>query len=112
MRKPTTARDGRGDIEWVLCRRWGLQGSMMQCGLTLTSFLERAGRLYPKVEVVSRLPDNSLRRSTYADLYHRARALASSLQKAGIGQGDRVATSCGTTPCIWRRTLASQRRAS
>src|SRR5262252_5797458 len=65
---------------------------MMRCGLTLTSFLERAGKLYPKVEVVSRLPDNSLRRSTYADLYHRARALASSLQKAGIRNGDRVAT--------------------
>src|SRR5262249_11490177 len=65
---------------------------MMQCGLTLTSFLERAGRLYPKVEVVSRLPDNSLRRSTYADLYHSARSLAASLQKAGIRQGDRVAT--------------------
>ncbi len=65
---------------------------MMQYGLTLTSFLERAGRLYPKVEVVSRLPDNSLRRSTYADLYHRGSALASSLQKGGIKQGDRVAT--------------------
>src|SRR5215472_8140687 len=65
---------------------------MMQCGLTLTSFLERAGRLYPNVEVVSRLPDNSLRRSTYADLYARARALASSLQAAGIRNGDRVAT--------------------
>jgi fatty-acyl-CoA synthase len=69
-----------------------LQGTMMQCGLTLPSFLERAGRLYPKVEVVSRLPDNSLHRSTYADLYQRSRALASSLQEAGIGQGDRVAT--------------------
>src|SRR6476660_8084643 len=65
---------------------------MMQYGLTLTSFLERAGKLYPKIEVVSRLPDNSLRRSTYADLYQRARALASSLQSAGIGKGDRVAT--------------------
>src|SRR5262252_7897740 len=65
---------------------------MMRSGLLLTSFLERAGKLYPKVEVVSRLPDNSLRRSTYADLYHRARALASSLQKAGLRPGDRVAT--------------------
>jgi hypothetical protein len=30
---------------------------MMQCCLMLSSFLERAGKLYPKVEVVSRLPD-------------------------------------------------------
>lgn len=65
---------------------------MMQCGLTLTSFLERAGKLYPRVEVVSRLPDNSIRRSTYADLCCRARALAAGLQQAGIRQGDRVAT--------------------
>jgi len=65
---------------------------MMQYGLTLTSFLERAGKLFPKVEVVSRRPDNSLHRSTYADLYRRARALAASLQQAGLRQGDRVAT--------------------
>ena len=65
---------------------------MMHCGLTLTSLLEHVGKLYPNVEVVSRLPDNSLRRSTYADLYRRSRALASSLQKAGVGQGNRVAT--------------------
>ena len=32
---------------------------MMQYGLTLTSFLERAGKLFPGVEVISRLPDNS-----------------------------------------------------
>src|SRR5215831_2637247 len=65
---------------------------MMRSGLLLTSFLERAGKLYPKVEVVSRSPDNFIRRSTYADLYRRARALASSLQKAGLRPGDRVAT--------------------
>lgn len=64
----------------------------MQCGLILTSFLERAGKLYPNVEVVSRLPDNSIRRSTFADMYRRARALTASLQRAGLCPGDRVAT--------------------
>jgi hypothetical protein len=48
---------------------------MMQYGMTLTSFLERAGKLFPGAEVISRLPDNSLHRSTYSDLYRRARAL-------------------------------------
>lgn len=67
-------------------------GTMMQSGLMLTSFLERAGKLYPNVEVVSRLPGNSSRRSTYADLYRRARALASALQQLGLRPGDRVAT--------------------
>lgn len=69
-----------------------LQGTMMQYGLTLTSFLERAGKLFPGVEVISRLPDNSVRRSTYSDLYRRARALGASLQHAGLRKGDRVAT--------------------
>ncbi|PYX52626.1 MAG: long-chain fatty acid--CoA ligase, partial [Acidobacteria bacterium] len=53
---------------------------------------ERAGKVYPNVEVVSCLPDKTVRRSTYADLHLRARALAASLQKAGIRPGDRVAT--------------------
>ena len=48
--------------------------------------------MFPGVEVISRLPDNSVRRSTYSDLYRRARALAASLQHAGLRQGDRVAT--------------------
>src|SRR5581483_3289460 len=65
---------------------------MMQCGLTLTSFLERAGKLFPKVEIVSRHPDNSIHRCTYSDLYRRARALGAGLQQAGIQKGDRVAT--------------------
>ena len=50
------------------------------------------GQIVSGVEVVSRLPDNSVRRSTYADLHRRARALAASLQQAGLRQGDRVAT--------------------
>jgi fatty-acyl-CoA synthase len=65
---------------------------MMQHGLTVTSFLDRAGKLFAEVEVISRLPDNSIRRTTYADLYRRARALAASLQQAGLKEGDRVAT--------------------
>jgi len=69
-----------------------VQGTMMQCGLTLTSFLERAGKIFPKVEIVSRRPDNSISRCTYADLYRRARALAAGLQQAGIQKGDRIAT--------------------
>ncbi|MGH8629707.1 MAG: long-chain fatty acid--CoA ligase, partial [Burkholderiales bacterium] len=64
----------------------------MDFPLTLTPLLERAGKLFGKVEVVSRLPDKSLHRYTYADFYGRARRLAESLQKAGLQRGDRVAT--------------------
>jgi len=65
---------------------------MMEYPLTLTHILERAGKIFPEREVVSRLPDHSLHRCTYADIYRRARRLAAALEKAGLRQGDRVAT--------------------
>jgi len=34
-----------------------MQGTMMDYHLTLNHILERAGRLFPRVEIVSRLPD-------------------------------------------------------
>jgi fatty-acyl-CoA synthase len=69
-----------------------MQGTMMSYPLTLIHILERAGKLFPKGEILSRLPDRSFHRYTYADLYRRARALAEALQKAGLQRGDRVAT--------------------
>jgi fatty-acyl-CoA synthase len=69
-----------------------MQSSMMRFPLTLTSILERAGKLFGKVEIVSRLPDRSLHRSNYADLYRRSRALAAALAGAGLGRGERVAS--------------------
>ncbi len=65
---------------------------MMDFPLSLVHLLERAGALFPKEEIVTRLPDRSLHRYTYADFYRRARRLASALQKAGLQKGDRVAT--------------------
>jgi len=67
-------------------------GTMMNYPLALTHILERAGRLFPEQEVVSRLPDHSLHSCTYGDVYSRARRLAEALQKAGLQRGDRVAT--------------------
>ena len=69
-----------------------MKGTMMDYPLTLTHILERAGKLFGRVEIVSRLPDRSLHRHTYADLYRRARALAESLWQVGLERGDRVAT--------------------
>ncbi|WP_457628951.1 long-chain fatty acid--CoA ligase [Oceanithermus sp.] len=69
-----------------------MQGTMMDFPLTLPHLLERAGKLFPKVEVVSRMPDKSLRRYTYADFYKRSKALAEALQKLGLKKGDRVGT--------------------
>ncbi len=69
-----------------------MQGQMMNYPLTLPHFLERAGKLFSQVEVVSRLPDKSLHRYTYGDFYRRARALAEALQKAALKRGERVGT--------------------
>ncbi len=69
-----------------------MQSTMMDFPLTLVHLLERAGSLFPREEIVTRLPDKSLHRYTYGDFYRRSRQLASALQKAGLQKGDRVAT--------------------
>ncbi len=69
-----------------------MQSTMMNVPLSLNHLLERAGTLFATNEVVSRLPDKSLKRHTFGDIYRRTRALASALQKLGLQKGDRVAT--------------------
>src|SRR5262245_16918847 len=69
-----------------------MQSTTMKFPLTLTHIFERAERLFPGSEVVSRLPDKSLHRCTYADFCRRARLLGASLQRMGLKRGDRVAT--------------------
>lgn len=71
-----------------------IRTTMMPVPLSLNRLLEHAGRFFPGREIVSRLPDGSLRRHRYADWYARTRALASALQKLGLRRGDRVATLC------------------
>lgn len=72
-----------------------MKGTMMDFPLTLPHLLERANSLFGQVEIVSRRPDKSLVRSTYADLHRRSRALAQALLQAGLRPGDRVATLMG-----------------
>jgi acyl-CoA synthetase (AMP-forming)/AMP-acid ligase II len=71
-----------------------MKGTMMDYQLTLHSFLERIPGLFAGVEIVSRLPDATVHRYTYGDLYRRTKALAEALQQAGLQPGDRVATLC------------------
>ena len=67
-------------------------GTMMRFPLTLTAMLEHAGKVHGDVEIVSRLPDKSLHRHRFADLYRRAHRLGSALAYAGLKRGERVAT--------------------
>ncbi|MGQ0654125.1 MAG: long-chain fatty acid--CoA ligase [Betaproteobacteria bacterium] len=71
-----------------------MQSTMMRVPLSINHFLERAGTLFPQSEIVSRLPDRSLRRHSYRDYYRRTRSLAASLQRIGLKKGERVATLC------------------
>ncbi len=71
-----------------------MQSTMMDVPLSLNHLLERAGRLFAGNEIVSRLPDKSLRRHSFGQYHRRTRALASALQQLGLTKGDRVATLC------------------
>src|SRR5262245_15144151 len=67
-------------------------GLMMDYPLTLSTIFRRAESLYSNREVVTRLADKSLHRTTYGDFAVRARGLARALCGLGIRPGDRVAT--------------------
>lgn len=69
-----------------------MQSTMMDFPLTLATLLERAGTLFGKVEIVSRMPDRQVHRTTYGEFYRRSRALAEALTRSGMKRGDRVAT--------------------
>jgi fatty-acyl-CoA synthase len=71
-----------------------MHSTMMNTPLSLNHLLERAGTLFPQSEIVSRLPDKSLKRHNYAQFYQRTRALAAALKGLGLQQGERVATLC------------------
>jgi fatty-acyl-CoA synthase len=68
-----------------------MRGLMMNRPLLLTQFLERARRLYPKQEIVSKLPQG-IHRTTYEKVHARALRLAAALDGLGVGPGERVGT--------------------
>ncbi|MCC5809058.1 MAG: long-chain fatty acid--CoA ligase [Ectothiorhodospiraceae bacterium] len=69
-----------------------MQSTMMGAPLMIDHLLDRAGKVFPQVEVVSQRPDRSRHRYTYGEFHQRARALAEMLVNAGLKPGDRVAT--------------------
>ncbi|WP_028490716.1 long-chain fatty acid--CoA ligase [Thermus islandicus] len=69
-----------------------LPSTMMEEELNLWDLLERAAALFGRKEVVSRLHTGELHRTTYAEVYRRARRLMGGLKSLGVGVGDRVAT--------------------
>ena len=71
-----------------------MQTTMMNVPLSIHHFLERAGTLFKRNAIVSRLPDKSFVTHTYGQWHRRTLQLASALQQMGLQKGERVATLC------------------
>jgi fatty-acyl-CoA synthase len=71
-----------------------MNGLMMDMQLTVPMLLRRSETYFGDKEIVTRMPDRSFHRTTYAESGRRARALAVALQQLGLERGDRVATLC------------------
>ena len=74
-----------------------MKGLMQDYQLTLPAILKRAEDLYGKKEIVSRTPDKSFHRYTYADFVRRSKKLAVALGKLGLEKSDRVVTLAWNT---------------
>jgi fatty-acyl-CoA synthase len=69
-----------------------LEGLVQDFQLTVPYFLRRAEQLYGYREIVTRRPDKSFHRHTYADFVSRSKKLAVALGNLGLEPGDRVGT--------------------
>ncbi len=69
-----------------------MKGLTSDYQLTLPAMLRRAEALYGPKEIVTRRPDKSFHRYTYADFVRRAKKLAVALGELGLQKSDRVAT--------------------
>lgn len=69
-----------------------MRGRMMEMPLLVSSLIEHAGRVHGDREVVSRVMDGSVHRSTWGDTRAQARRLAGALQARGIAVADRLGT--------------------
>ena len=75
-----------------MCRMSGVKGLMQRTPLLLSSVLEHAATNHGVREIVSRMADGTIHRTTYAGLADRTRRLARALGRLGVAEGECVAT--------------------
>jgi fatty-acyl-CoA synthase len=69
-----------------------MHGLMMDAPLLITDIMRFADRNFATREVVSVTFDNPRHRTTWGEVFRRARKLANALRAAGVQPGDRIAT--------------------
>jgi fatty-acyl-CoA synthase len=74
-----------------------MRGLMQDWSLTLDRVLEHARVAAPDREIVTRSVEGPLVRTTYGEIWTRARQCSHALREAGIGLGERVATLAWNT---------------
>ena len=72
-------------------------GLMQDWPMTLDRVLDHAKITNPDREIVSRSIEGPLVRTTYGEMWGRAKQVSHALREAGIGMGDRVATLAWNT---------------
>jgi fatty-acyl-CoA synthase len=72
-------------------------GLMQNWPLTVDRILEHAAKWHGDVEIVSRSVEGPIVRTTWGQVYDRARRLSGALAKLGVKPGDRVATLAWNT---------------
>ncbi len=69
-----------------------MHGLMQDRPLLISSLIEHAARFHPDTEIISRLPEGPMHRTTWAGVAKRSRQVANALAKLGIQPGERVGT--------------------
>src|SRR5215472_10160981 len=70
-----------------------MKGQMMDYALTTHSIIEYGNRVFPRKEVISKLPDGTWHRYRFRDLYLRSKKLAAALvNQLGVKPGEKVGT--------------------
>lgn len=67
-------------------------GLMQDRPLLISSLIEHAATFHGQTEIVSRLPEGPVRRTTWGAVRDRSKQVANALAELGIAAGDRVAT--------------------